>query len=155
MTVWIPDSKTPNGITEIPLTEIAVDAFRKRLALSGPSPFLFPRERAKQIPTAIRRSRPFGTRHFGGRRFDIFVSTIHMRYPAQRRVTQLLRQGGCEGIQEVLADEARGAGEIGSPGQRKRPVFWHSRGKGIAKSMGRRSNNSFGISRRNGRGGAI
>jgi hypothetical protein len=28
-TVWIPDSKTPNGIAEVPLTEIAVDAFRK------------------------------------------------------------------------------------------------------------------------------
>ena len=33
-TVWIPDSKTPNGIAEVPLTEIAVDAFRKQLALS-------------------------------------------------------------------------------------------------------------------------
>lgn len=43
-TVWIPDSKTPNGIAEVPLTEIAVEAFRKQLALSGPSPFLFPSE---------------------------------------------------------------------------------------------------------------
>jgi hypothetical protein len=33
--------------------------------------------------------------------------------------------------------------------------FWHSRGEGRAKTMNRRSNNSFGISRRCGRGGAI
>src|ERR1041384_3833159 len=26
--VWIPDSKTPNGVAEVPLTEIALGAFR-------------------------------------------------------------------------------------------------------------------------------
>ncbi len=31
-TVWIPDSKTPNGVAEVPLTEIAADAFRRQLA---------------------------------------------------------------------------------------------------------------------------
>jgi len=41
-TVWIPDSKSPNGVAEVPLTEIAVDAFRRQVALSGPGPFLFP-----------------------------------------------------------------------------------------------------------------
>ncbi len=41
-TVWIPDSKTPNGVAEVPLTEIAVEAFRSQLATSGPSPYLFP-----------------------------------------------------------------------------------------------------------------
>ena len=41
-TVWIPDSKTPNGIAEVPLTDIAADAFRSQLAVSGPGPFLFP-----------------------------------------------------------------------------------------------------------------
>jgi Arc/MetJ-type ribon-helix-helix transcriptional regulator len=35
-TVWIPDSKTPNGVAEVPLTDIAVDAFRNQLAISGP-----------------------------------------------------------------------------------------------------------------------
>ena len=28
-TVWIPDSKTENGVAEVPSTPIAVDAFRK------------------------------------------------------------------------------------------------------------------------------
>ena len=29
--VWIPDSKTPNGVAEVPLTEIAVEAFRDQI----------------------------------------------------------------------------------------------------------------------------
>ena len=41
-TVWIPDSKTPSGVAEVPLTDIAEDAFRSQLAMSGPGPFLFP-----------------------------------------------------------------------------------------------------------------
>ena len=40
--VWIPDSKTPNGIAEVPLTPIAVEAFRDQLRLSPCSPYLFP-----------------------------------------------------------------------------------------------------------------
>jgi integrase len=31
--VWIPDSKTASGVTEVPLTEIAVHAFRDQWAL--------------------------------------------------------------------------------------------------------------------------
>jgi integrase len=41
-TVWIPDSKTPNGVAEVPLTGVAVDAFRSQLAISGPGEYLFP-----------------------------------------------------------------------------------------------------------------
>ena len=41
-TVWIPDSKTPNGVAEVPLTDIAADAFRNQLAISGPGAYLFP-----------------------------------------------------------------------------------------------------------------
>jgi len=40
--VWIPDSKTPNGVAEVPRTPIAVQAFRDQLRLSPCSPFLFP-----------------------------------------------------------------------------------------------------------------
>ena len=43
-TVWIPDSNTVNGIAEVPLTDIAVEAFRQQLAISGSGPFLFPSE---------------------------------------------------------------------------------------------------------------
>jgi integrase len=42
---WIPDSKTPNGIAEVPLTAIAIEAFRSQMANSGEGPFLFPSDR--------------------------------------------------------------------------------------------------------------
>jgi integrase len=40
--VWIPDSKTENGVAEVPLTELAVDAFKQQIAISGGGPYLFP-----------------------------------------------------------------------------------------------------------------
>jgi len=40
--VWIPDSKTPNGTAEVPLTPLAIEAFRRQMAIAGDSPFLFP-----------------------------------------------------------------------------------------------------------------
>lgn len=42
--VWILDSKIPNGAAEVPLTPIAVEAFRDQLRLSPCSPYLFPSE---------------------------------------------------------------------------------------------------------------
>ena len=38
---WIPDSKTPKGVAEVPLTPIAVEAFRSQRRLSPLSPYLF------------------------------------------------------------------------------------------------------------------
>ena len=43
---WIPESKTPNGVAEVPLTEIAVEAFRSQLEISGNGPWLFPSHRS-------------------------------------------------------------------------------------------------------------
>jgi integrase len=40
--VWIPDSKTPNGTAEVPLTSLAIEAFRRQMTIAGESPFLFP-----------------------------------------------------------------------------------------------------------------
>ncbi|HEY2013349.1 MAG TPA: tyrosine-type recombinase/integrase [Bryobacteraceae bacterium] len=42
--VYIADSKTPTGIAEVPLTDIAVEAFRSQIELAGPGPWLFPSE---------------------------------------------------------------------------------------------------------------
>ncbi len=39
---WIPDSKTPTGRAEIPLSDLAVEAFRDQIQLAGPGPWLFP-----------------------------------------------------------------------------------------------------------------
>jgi integrase len=43
--VWIPDSKTENGIAEVPLTSLAMEAFKSQMAISGEGPFLFPSDR--------------------------------------------------------------------------------------------------------------
>jgi len=40
--VFISDSKTPTGISEVPLTELATTAFQEQLDLAGPGPWLFP-----------------------------------------------------------------------------------------------------------------
>ena len=40
--VWIPDSKTPNGTAEVPLSPLAIEAFRRQMVIAGESPFLFP-----------------------------------------------------------------------------------------------------------------
>jgi site-specific recombinase XerD len=40
--VFIADSKTPTGISEVPLTDIAVEAFRNQMELAGPGQWLFP-----------------------------------------------------------------------------------------------------------------
>lgn len=43
--VFIKDSKTPTGISEIPLTDIALEAFQDQLKLAGPEIWLFPSSR--------------------------------------------------------------------------------------------------------------
>jgi integrase len=48
--VFIPDSKTPTGVAEVPLTEIAGQAMRDQLVLSGPGPWLFPRSKYPDRP---------------------------------------------------------------------------------------------------------
>jgi integrase len=52
--VWIPDSKTPNGVAEVPLTPLALEAFRDQMRLSPCSPYLFPTraqdEHIKNLP---------------------------------------------------------------------------------------------------------
>ena len=43
--VWIPDSKTPNGVAEVPLTPLAVQAFQDQLRIAGPGTYLFPSDK--------------------------------------------------------------------------------------------------------------
>src|SRR6516162_11739050 len=40
--VFIADSKTPTGVAEVPLTDIALEAFRSQIELAGAGPWLFP-----------------------------------------------------------------------------------------------------------------
>jgi site-specific recombinase XerD len=43
--VFISDSKTPTGISEVPLTDVAAEAFQEQMKLAGPGPWLFPSSR--------------------------------------------------------------------------------------------------------------
>jgi site-specific recombinase XerC len=48
-TVWIPDSKTPNGVAEVPLTPIAVEALRNQITLAKLGDYVFPNERNPRV----------------------------------------------------------------------------------------------------------
>jgi len=102
-TVWIPDSKTANGIAEVPLTEIAVEAFRSQLAIAGPGPFLFPSiKKPDQHRRSIRKTWQTVLERAGVSYFRIYDlrSTYATRLSAggvaDEWVTQLLRQGDAQ-----------------------------------------------------------
>ena len=99
-TVWIPDSKTPNGVAEVPLTDIAAEAFRSQLTISGPSPYLFPSDENadgyqktfKTVWHATLRRADVG--YF--RIYDLrstYATRLSAGGVADEWVTQLLRQG--------------------------------------------------------------
>jgi integrase len=99
-TVWIPDSKTPNGIAEIPLTPLAVEAFKSQMRISGTGPFLFPSDKNpsghhKNLKTAWRKTlKRAGVPHF--RIYDLrstYATRLSAGGVADEWVTQLLRQG--------------------------------------------------------------
>jgi integrase len=52
--VWISDSKTPKGGAEVPLTEIAVGAFRDQMEIAGSGPHLFIFSRAMRMRRVIK-----------------------------------------------------------------------------------------------------
>jgi integrase len=102
-TVWIPDSKTENGVAEVPLTPIAVDAFRNQLSLAGPGDWLFPSHRtagqhyksAKGIWRAALRKA--GVNYF--RIYDLrstYATRLSAGGVADEWVVQLLRQGNSD-----------------------------------------------------------
>ena len=132
--VWIPDSKTPNGVAEVPLTEIAVEAFRDQIRACRPGPWLFPSDENPSghqttFKTVWQRTLAAGE----GSVLPDLRSALDVRDPAECR-----RRGGRvgdadapagrrEGVQEVFADEAadeaRGSGEAEPAGERERPEF--------------------------------
>jgi integrase len=98
--VWIPESKTANGVAEVPLTEIAVEAFRSQMEISGEGPWLFPCDRSplgyqqsfkKVWSTTLRKA---GVPYF--RLYDLrstYATRLSAGGVADEWVTQLLRQG--------------------------------------------------------------
>jgi len=101
--VWIPDSKTPNGIAEVPLTPLAIQTFQRQLAISGPGRFLFPSDRNSQghhknvrrtwQRTLARAKIPYF------RIYDLrstYATRLSAGGVADEWVTQMLRQGDAQ-----------------------------------------------------------
>jgi integrase len=132
--VWIPDSKTASGVAEVPLTEFAVEAFRKQIAISGPGPYLFPNPDnpsgyqasfKKVWATTLRKA---GIPYF--RIYDLrstYATRLSAGGVADEWVTQLLRQGDAKVFKkysqmklqmkrEALAKLNRKANDKGSSG---------------------------------------
>jgi integrase len=98
--VWIPDSKTPNGVAEVPLTPLAVEAFRDQLRLSPCSPYLFPSDEnpsGHQVTlktvwqASLRRAQVPYFRIYDLR--STYATRLSAGGVADEWVTQLLRQG--------------------------------------------------------------
>ena len=99
-TVWVCDSKTENGIAEVPLTPIAAKAFQNQISLAGPGDFLFPSRRSlldhqKSIKrawrTALRRAGVPYCRFYDLR--STYAARLGAGGVTDEWVTQLLRQG--------------------------------------------------------------
>jgi integrase len=98
--VFIEDSKTPTGVSEVPLTDIAVEAFRSQIELAGPGPWLFPSSHntsEHQVDcfkkTWRRTLQRAGIPHF--RLYDLrftYATRLSAGGVADEWVTQLLRQ---------------------------------------------------------------
>jgi integrase len=101
--VWIPDSKTPNGIAEVPLTPLAVEAFRRQMAIAPDSPFLFPSDRNRSghqttfkmvWSTTLRRAKIPYFRIYDLR--STYATRLSAGGVADEWVTQMLRQGDAQ-----------------------------------------------------------
>jgi integrase len=98
-TVWISDSKTPNGVADVPLSDIAIQAFLSQIAISAPGRYLFPNEdlsgHQKSFKTAWRLTlRRAGVPYF--RIYDLrstYATRLSAGGVADEFVTQMLRQG--------------------------------------------------------------
>jgi integrase len=126
---WIPDSKTPTGRAEIPLSDLAVEAFRDQIQLAGPGPWLFPSAGSSGghlgsvkagWSSTLRRA---GITYF--RIYDLrstYGTRLSAGGVADEWVTQMLRQSDSKVFKKVLsdaaADEKGGISEARSPRER-------------------------------------
>ena len=119
--IFIADSKTPTGVAEVPLTDIAVEAFRNQIEVAGPGDWLFP-SASNRTGHQTEFKKP--GKRLSGRRCPLLPalrSPLHVRHTvkcrrSRRRVGDAAPSSdGRQGVQEVFADEtsneARGAGQ--------------------------------------------
>ena len=101
--LWIPESKTPNGVAEIPLTKLALEAFKNQIAISGNGEFLFPSDKnpkghLRSLRTAWRKTLTrAGIPHF--RLYDLrstYATRLSAGGVADEWVIQMLRQGNSQ-----------------------------------------------------------
>jgi integrase len=101
--VWIPDSKTPNGEAEVPLTPLALEAFRDQMRLSPCRPYLFPsdenpsghqRTLKSAWHAALRRAKVPYFRIYDLR--STYATRLSAGGVADEWVTQMLRQGDAQ-----------------------------------------------------------
>jgi integrase len=102
-TAWIPDSKTPNGVAEVPLTPLALEAFRDQMRLSPCSPHLFPSDEnpsghQRTLKSAwhatLRRAQVPYFRIYDLR--STYATRLSAGGVADEWVTQMLRQGNAQ-----------------------------------------------------------
>ncbi len=97
--VFVEDSKTPTGVAEVPLIDMAAEAFRSQIELAGPGPWLFP---SPQNPighqTNFRKTWERALRRAGVPYFRLYdlrsthATRLSAGGVADEWVTQLLRQ---------------------------------------------------------------
>ena len=101
--VFIPDSKTPTGVAEVPLTDLAVEAFTNQLKLAGPGTWLFPSDRKpdahqmnfkKAWELTLRRAKVPYFRLYDLR--STYATRLSAGGVADEWVTQLLRQSDAQ-----------------------------------------------------------
>jgi integrase len=97
--VFIADSKTPTGVAEVPLTDIAVEAFRSQIEIAGPGPWLFPSSRnPKGYQTNFKKTWERALRKAGLPYFRLYdlrsthATRLSAGGVADEWVTQMLRQ---------------------------------------------------------------
>ncbi len=97
--VFITDSKTPTGVADVPLTDIALEAFGSQMELSGPVPWLFPSDGNKtghqtEFKKIWRKTlQRTGVPYF--RLYDLrstYATRLSAGSVADKWVTQMLRQ---------------------------------------------------------------
>ena len=100
--VYIPDSKTPNGVGETPISDLAYRAFQAQIEATPASEYLFPTPRQKSSRPYIRSLKKIWAatlRRAGVPHFPIyelrhtFATRLSAGGVADHFVTQMLRQG--------------------------------------------------------------
>ena len=100
--VHLPDSKTPHGIADMPMTARARQAFQAQIRASGESEYLFPTPKEKATKphlTTVKKSWALSLKRAGIPHFTLyelrhtFATRLSAGGVADHFVTQMLRQG--------------------------------------------------------------